>query len=143
MSFLFKSCSLVKVIYLLVRFCKTCFFLWNLNNTDRNGVNKQITHTHTETHTQTHLILLRKIWTWPFLKTFENSNPSATLTKKGGGLQPWKPSVKTLKVWLSSLKRSISQCTEQFKFCVFSKGMIFTKPEDRMFRKRKILHFWE
>ena len=45
MSFLFKKYSLVKVIYLLIRFYKTSFFLWNTNNTDRNGVNKQNTYT--------------------------------------------------------------------------------------------------
>ena len=27
---------------------KTKFFLWNTNNTDRNSVNKQNTHTHTK-----------------------------------------------------------------------------------------------
>ena len=43
-SFLFKNYSLAKVIYLLIICNKTRFFLWNTNNTDRNGVNKQ-THT--------------------------------------------------------------------------------------------------
>ena len=32
----------------------TRFFLWNANNNDRNGVNKQNTHTNTHTHTHTH-----------------------------------------------------------------------------------------
>ena len=50
MSFLFKSYSLVKVIYLFIRCDKTRFVFWNTNNTDRNGVNKQITRTHTNTH---------------------------------------------------------------------------------------------
>ena len=45
MSFLFKNYSLVKVIYLLIRCYKTRFFLWNTNNTDRNGVNKENTYT--------------------------------------------------------------------------------------------------
>ena len=51
MSFLFKNYSLVKVIYiyLLIRCYKTRFFQWNTNNADRNGVNKQNTHTHTRT----------------------------------------------------------------------------------------------
>ena len=40
-------------IYLLIRCYKTRFFLWNTNNTDRNGVSKQNTHTHTHTHTHT------------------------------------------------------------------------------------------
>ena len=47
MSFLFKNYSLVKVICLLIRCYKTSFFLWNTNNTDESGVNKQNTHTHT------------------------------------------------------------------------------------------------
>ena len=46
--FFFKNYSLVKVIYLLIRCYKTRFFLWNTNNTDRNGVNKQNTHIHTQ-----------------------------------------------------------------------------------------------
>ena len=44
-SFLFKNYSLVKVIYLLIRCYKTGFLLWNTDNTDRNGVNKQNTCT--------------------------------------------------------------------------------------------------
>ena len=51
MPFLYKNYSIVKVIYLLIRHHKTKFFLWNTNNTDGNGVNKQNTHTHTHTHT--------------------------------------------------------------------------------------------
>ena len=54
MSFLFKNYSLVKVMYLLIRCNKTRFFLGNTNNTNRNGVNKQNTHTHTHIHTHTH-----------------------------------------------------------------------------------------
>ena len=46
MSFIVKNYSLVKVIYLLIRCYKTRFFLWNTNNADRNGVNKQHTYTH-------------------------------------------------------------------------------------------------
>ena len=50
--------SLQKLFYckshhLLIRCYKTRFFLWNTNNTDRNGINKQNT-THTYTHTHTH-----------------------------------------------------------------------------------------
>ena len=48
MTFLFKN-SLVNVIYLLIRCYKTRFVLWNTNNTDTNGVNKQNTHTRTRT----------------------------------------------------------------------------------------------
>ena len=43
MSFLFKNYSLVEVIYLLIRFNKTKFFLCKKNNTDGNGVNGQQT----------------------------------------------------------------------------------------------------
>ena len=41
--------------YLLIRCYNTRFILWNTNNTNRNGVNKQNTHTHTHTHTHTTL----------------------------------------------------------------------------------------
>ena len=49
----FPQClySILKVIYLLIRCYKTRFFLWNTDNTDRNGANKQNTHTHTHTNT--------------------------------------------------------------------------------------------
>ena len=47
MSFLFKNYSLVKVIYLFIIFYNTKFFLLDTNNADRNGKNKQITHTNT------------------------------------------------------------------------------------------------
>ena len=50
-SFLFKDYLLVEVIYMLIGCNKTKFFLWNTNNTDRNDVNKQNTHTnHSEKH---------------------------------------------------------------------------------------------
>ena len=42
--FTFQNYSLVEVIYLLSKFNKTDPFLWNTKNTDKNGVNKQITH---------------------------------------------------------------------------------------------------
>ena len=42
---LFKICSIVEVIYLVIRFKKTMSFLWNQKNTDRNGVNEQYKHT--------------------------------------------------------------------------------------------------
>ena len=60
MSFLFAKNSLVKVIYLVIRFYMTSFVLWNTNNTNRNGVNKQNTHAHTHTHTHTHTKPLQK-----------------------------------------------------------------------------------
>ena len=47
MSLLFKNYSLVEVIYLLIRFNKAKPLSLNTKNTDRNGVNKQNTHTHT------------------------------------------------------------------------------------------------
>ena len=53
MSLLFNNYSLVEVIYLLIRFNKSKFFLSNKNNTDGNGVKKQHTHTHTHTHKHT------------------------------------------------------------------------------------------
>ena len=45
MSFFKKNYSAVEVVYLFIRCNKTKFFLWNTNNTDRNGVNKQKTNT--------------------------------------------------------------------------------------------------
>ena len=45
MSFLLKNYSLVESVYLFIKCNKTKFFLGNTNNTDRNGVNKQNTHT--------------------------------------------------------------------------------------------------
>ena len=112
--FLFKNFSLVKVIYLLIRCCKTRFFLWNTNNNDRNGVNKQNTYTFTpntqrkitlkrvsmkisdtppflnnSTYFTNPSIFLGKIWPpLPFLKKFWNLNPaspSALIKGAGGG----------------------------------------------------------
>ena len=45
MSFLLKNYSLVESVYLFIRYNKSKFFLQNTNNTDRNDVNKQNTHT--------------------------------------------------------------------------------------------------
>ena len=45
MPVLFKNYSLVEVIPLLMRFNRTKSFLWNKENTDRNGINGQKTHT--------------------------------------------------------------------------------------------------
>ena len=44
MSFLLKNYSLVESVYMFIRCNETNFFLQNTNNTDRNGVNKQNTH---------------------------------------------------------------------------------------------------
>ena len=44
MSLLFKNYSLVELMYLLIRFNKNKSFLWNTNNTDRNGANEQNAH---------------------------------------------------------------------------------------------------
>ena len=41
----FQNYSLVEFVYLFIRCNKTKLFLWNTNNADRNGVNKQKTHT--------------------------------------------------------------------------------------------------
>ena len=46
MSFLLKNYSVVESVYLFIRCNETRLFLQNTNNTDRNGVNKQNTHTH-------------------------------------------------------------------------------------------------
>ena len=56
MSFLYKHYSRVEVIYQLIICSKTKFFLWNTNNTDKNGVNKQNTYT---TNTQRNITLER------------------------------------------------------------------------------------
>ena len=45
MYFLLKNQSLVESVYLFIRCNKTRFFLRKTNNTDRNGINKQNTHT--------------------------------------------------------------------------------------------------
>ena len=44
---LFKNYSLVEVVYMYIRCNKTKFFLCSTNDTDKNGVDKQNTHTHT------------------------------------------------------------------------------------------------
>ena len=106
MSFLFKYYSLVKVMYLLISCCKTRFFLWNTNNTNRNGVNIQNKHTHTHktnTHTRIHQTLReRKHWkglvsmklsdTPPFWK--KNNNNSTYITN---------PSILMEKIWTEQL----------------------------------------
>ena len=46
MSLFFKNYSLVEIMYLLIRFNKIKFFLWNTKNTDRNGINKQNKQVH-------------------------------------------------------------------------------------------------
>ena len=45
MSFLLENYSLVESAYLFIRWNNTKFFLRNTYDTDRNGVNKQNTHT--------------------------------------------------------------------------------------------------
>ena len=51
--FFSKSINLY-IIHLLIRCYKTRFFVRNTNNTDRNGVSKQNTHTHLRTLTHMH-----------------------------------------------------------------------------------------
>ena len=46
---------------MLIRCYKTRFFLWNTNNTDRNGVNKTHTHTHTYTRNTQRKITLERV----------------------------------------------------------------------------------
>ena len=45
MCFLLKNYLLIESVYLFIRCNKTKFFQRNTKNTDRNGVNKQNTHT--------------------------------------------------------------------------------------------------
>ena len=45
MSLLFKSSSLLKIIFRLIWFSMTKSFLWKTENTDRNSVNDQNTQT--------------------------------------------------------------------------------------------------
>ena len=44
MSLLFKNYWLVEITYLLNRFSKSKLFPWNTRNTNKNGINKQNTH---------------------------------------------------------------------------------------------------
>ena len=48
MSSFFKNCSLLEVMYVLIRFNKTKSSLRNTKNTDRNGVNSKTHVPHTE-----------------------------------------------------------------------------------------------
>ena len=78
MSFLFKNYSLVKVIYLLIRCYKTRFFLWNTNNIDRNGANKQNIQTHTKHSEKDNT----EKWYPPFFETTPYfTNPSLFMGK--------------------------------------------------------------
>ena len=94
MCFCFKNYLLVEVTCLLFRCNETKFFLWNPNNTDRNGVNKQNKQTPKTQRKMTlemvsyyenkwyppllkyppilptPSLLWEKIWTRPFSKTF-------------------------------------------------------------------------
>ena len=45
--FAYQKLLTCKVTYLLIRSNKVKFFPWNVNNADRNDVNKQNTHKHT------------------------------------------------------------------------------------------------
>ena len=100
MSFLFKDYS--QKSYILIRCYKARLVLWNTNNNDRNGVNKQNTHTHTQQTLKERSITLERVsikisdnlllvespilpippFLWKkserllFLKYFENSNLS-------------------------------------------------------------------
>ena len=48
MSLFFKNCSLVEVMYVLIRFNKIKSFLRNTKNTGKNGVNSKTHAPHTE-----------------------------------------------------------------------------------------------
>ena len=45
-SLFFSKSIHLQIIHLLIRCYKTRFFLWKINNADRNDVSKQKTHTH-------------------------------------------------------------------------------------------------
>ena len=106
MPFLFKN-SLVNVIYLLIRCYKTRFVLWNTNNTDRNGVNKQNTHTHTK-HSEkdnTGTITLKQPQLfYQSLHIYGKKNPLPCPTYNwGGGIQLWFSFFK-LRKWYSLIE---------------------------------------
>ena len=100
MSLLFKNHWLVEVTYLLIRFNKINFFLWNTKNSDRYVINTQKKHQHslkerwgckvllimkisgrvppffkTITLFCQPTLFISKIWSNPFWKKFENLNP--------------------------------------------------------------------
>ena len=56
-------------LYLLIRCYKTRLFLWNTNNTDRNCVSKQNTHTPNTKHLENKLAFMKISDTSPFFKT--------------------------------------------------------------------------
>ena len=69
MSLLFKNYLLVEVMYLLIRCNITKLFLWNTNNTDRNGgVNRQNTHQTSRENNTEKDYLVPKYVIPPFLK---------------------------------------------------------------------------
>ena len=96
MSFLFKNLFTCKSHYLLIRWCyKTRFFLWNTNNIDRNGVNKQNSHSEKDNtgkgwyeKSDTPLFLKQPpiLPTPPFL--WEKSEPPFS-KKRGGWVGGW------------------------------------------------------
>ena len=136
MSFLFKNYSIVKVIYLLISCYKTRFFMWNANNIDRNGVNKQNTHENenfsikisdttpffktTPPILATPPIFMGKIWTPPppfFLENFENSTP---LYKGTGG---WGVRVPTM-LYLFQVKKEHSLIEKFLLHFLYKKQII-------------------
>ena len=78
MSFLLKNNSLVEVVYLFVRCNKTKFFLWNTNNTDRNGVNKQNTHFKNLEKNNIGKEEGAQLWAWMLLKWISDSAREAS-----------------------------------------------------------------
>ena len=58
MSLLLKNHWLVEVTYLLIRFNKIDFFLWNTNNSDRYSVNTQNKHQHSLRERQDYKVLV-------------------------------------------------------------------------------------
>ena len=94
MSFLFKYYSLVKVMYLLISCCKTRFFLWSTNNTNRNGVNIRNKHIHTRIH-QT----LRERKHWKGLVSMKLSDTPPWKKNNNNSTYITNPSIFMGKIW--------------------------------------------
>ena len=98
MYFLFKNYSLVD---LLIRWNKTKSFLWNTNNNDRNGVNKQNTHTKDPRKDNTGKgFLVCKISDTPFLEQSPLFSQTPPILWKKSELSLF---VKTLKTQIPTL----------------------------------------
>ena len=81
MSLLLKNYSLVEVTYLLIGFNKTKFFQLNKKNTDRNGVNKQITRSHTSHSVKDYIPFLQEKSEPLFLGKLRKLNPKLSFAE--------------------------------------------------------------